>query len=182
MPSAVGASPGSAKRPEERIGGRRVGHRREQRLVARLGEHQPAVRVDRVAEQVLVATGVVEADDRTADERRAAEREEVVGRVVEQHCDVARRAGRQPIEEQRGEPARLVEVLGVRPLPVAELDRDAVAELASVAPQQRSRVVGDEWRLARRRGRCAEEAVMSCSVCARGPATGGAYRGRVHKR
>ena len=117
-----------------------VGDRRQQRLVARLGEHQAAVGVERVAQQVLVAARVVEADDRAADQRGAAEGEEVVGRVVEQHRDVARRVGRKLLEEQRREPARLLEVLGVRPLPVAELDRDAVAELARVAAQQRRRV------------------------------------------
>ena len=124
-----------------------VGDRRQQVFVPRFGEHQPAVRVDRVAEQVLVAAGVVEADDRAADERRAAEREEVVGRVVEQHRDVAGRAGRKALEEERGEATRLVEVLGVRPLAVAELDRDPFSELARVAPQQRGRVLGDERRL-----------------------------------
>ena len=71
-----------------------VGDRREQRLVARLGEHEPAVRVLRVAQEVLVAARVVETDDRGADQRRAPEREEVVGRVVEQDRDVARCAGR----------------------------------------------------------------------------------------
>ena len=124
-----------------------VGDGRQQVLVPRFGEHQPAVRVDRVTEQVFVAARVVEADDRAADERGASEREEVVGRVVEEHRDVAGRAGRKSLEEERGEPARLVEVLGMGPLPVAELDRDAVSELARVAPQQRGRVLGDERRL-----------------------------------
>ena len=57
------------------------------------------------------------------------------------------RVGRKALEEERGEPARLVEVLGVRPLAVAELDRDPFSELARVAPQQRGRVLGDERRL-----------------------------------
>src|SRR5262249_29416379 len=51
--------------------------------------------------------------------------------VVEQHRDVTRTLGRQPLEEQRGEPARLGEVLAVRPAPVPELDRHAVAEAAA---------------------------------------------------
>ena len=42
------------------------------------------------------------------------------------------RLGRQPLEEQRREPARLLEVLGVRPRAVAELDRGPVAELAAL--------------------------------------------------
>ena len=65
----------------------------------------------RVAQEVLVAAGVVEPDDRAADQRGAAEREEVVGRVVEQDRDVAGPVGRQALEEQRREPARLLEVL-----------------------------------------------------------------------
>ena len=92
-----------------------VGDRREQRLVARLGDHQPAVRVQRVAQEVLVAAGVVQPDDRGTDQGGAAEREEVVGRVVEQHRDVPRPVGGKPLEEQRREPARLLEVLGVGP-------------------------------------------------------------------
>ena len=134
-------------------------------------------------------------DDRAADERRAAEREEIVGRVVEQHRDVTRRARRQPLEEQRREAARLLEVLGVRPLPVAELDRDVVAELARVAPQQRGRVLGDQRRLPGRGRRARGDRLGSDSSrsgehwrsnsfddrTARGPGTGG-VRGRAQNR
>src|SRR5262249_18286952 len=70
------------------------------------------------------------------------------GRVVHEHRDVTRRARGQPFEEQRREPARLREVLGVGPLPITELDRDEVAELLVVPAQQRGRVLGDERRLA----------------------------------
>ena len=115
-----------------------------------LGDHQSAMRVQRVAQEMLVAAGVVEADDRRADQRRPAEREEVVGRVVEQHRDVARPVGRKALEEQRREPARLLEVLGVGPRPIVELDRDAITELLRVAPQQRGRVRRDERGLAGR--------------------------------
>ena len=66
-----------------------------------LGDHQVAVGVLDVAQEVLVAARVVEADDRRARERGATEREEVVGGVVEQHPDVraARRARRAALEE-----------------------------------------------------------------------------------
>jgi hypothetical protein len=49
--------------------------RGEQVLVAGLGDHEPAVGVLDVAQQVLVAAGVVEAHDCPADQRGAAERE-----------------------------------------------------------------------------------------------------------
>src|SRR5579871_2423648 len=94
------------------------------------------MRVARVAQQVLVATGVIQADDRTTDQRGATEREEVVGRVVEQDRDMTGTVSGQPLEEQRREPARLREVLGVRPALVAELDRDAVAVFGGIAAQQ----------------------------------------------
>ena len=97
-----------------------------------------------VAQEVFVAAGVVEPDDRATDECGAAEREEVVGRVVEQHRNVARPFVGKPLEKQRREPARLLEVLGVGPHPVAELDRDPVAELLVVPAQQRGGVGRDE--------------------------------------
>ena len=98
----------------------------------RFGDHEPAVRVLDVAEEVLAAAGVVEADDRRADQPGAAEREEVVGRVVEQHGDVPRPLTRQPFVEELREPARLREVLAVRPRAIAELDRERVAELVAL--------------------------------------------------
>ena len=60
----------------------------------------PHVRVLDVAQEVLIAPGVVEADDRRTRQRGATEREQVVGRVVEEHADVQRPAGRCPSEEQ----------------------------------------------------------------------------------
>ena len=120
------------------------GDRREQVVVPGFGDDQSAVRVLHVAQQMLAPAGVVEADDRGADERGAAEREEVVGRVVEQDRDVARTLARQPVREERREPARLLEVLGVRERAIAELDRGPVAVLACVAAEQRGRVRGDE--------------------------------------
>ena len=47
-----------------------------------LGDHEAGVRVLGVAQEMLVAAGVVEADDRGPDHRRPAEREEGVGVVV----------------------------------------------------------------------------------------------------
>jgi hypothetical protein len=97
-----------------------------------------------VAQEVLAPAGVVEPDDRRADERRAAEREEVVGGVVEQDRNVPRARARQAGREQRREPARLLEVLGVRERAIAEPDRGPVAVLPRVATQQRGRVRRDE--------------------------------------
>ena len=99
-----------------------------------------------VAQQVHVAPRVVEADDGGADQRRAPEREQVVGRVVGEHRDVARTGGRKPLGEQGREAHRLRVVVGVRPRGVAEPDRDPVAELVRVAAQQRRRVRRDERR------------------------------------
>ena len=129
-----------------RTGGRSFGDRSEQCLVAGLGEHQPAMRVLGVAQQVLAATGVVQPDDRAADERGAAEREEVVGGVVEQHRDVRRCARGQPLEEQVGKPHRLVVVLAMRPDAVTEADRGTVPDvgIGRVRTQERRGIRRDE--------------------------------------
>ena len=100
--------------------------------------------VQRVSQEVLVATRVIEADDRGADEPGTTEREEVVGGVVEQHRDMSGCAGRETLEEERREPARLLEVLPVGPGAVAELDRDPIAELLGVAAQECRRVRCDQ--------------------------------------
>ena len=78
---------------------------------------KPDVRVLDVAPQVLVAAGVVEPDDHRAGERGAAEREQVVGHVVEQDTDVQNAIGRarRLCEEQVGPADRLGQELGVRP-------------------------------------------------------------------
>ncbi len=127
-----------------------VGDRLEKRRVPGLGDHEAAVRVLDVAQQVHVAARVVETDYGRPDQRRAAEREEVVGGVVEQHRDMARAGIRELGREQRREPHRLLVVLRVRPLLGAELDRDPVAGLLGV-PAQEGRGVGrHEGRLPRR--------------------------------
>ena len=133
MLSTSGSRPGSSAVTGERVGQRRtergrgvvgigeprrhvgsgqsVGDRREQCLVTRLGDQEPAVGVLHVAQQLLVAPRVVHAHDRGAEQRGTAERKEVVGRVVEQDGHVTRAGGRENLVEQRREPARLREVL-----------------------------------------------------------------------
>ena len=91
---------------------------------ARLGDDELAVGVGDVAQQVLAAAGVVEADDGGAGEGGAAEGEEVLGHVVEQDGDM-----RRPVRVERGRGtgrahrARLGEELGVGPDAVAGADR-----------------------------------------------------------
>ena len=144
---------GEAGRVEDRrqLGG----DRREQRFVAGLGEHEAAMRVLGIAQEVLAPARVVQADDRAADERGAAEREQVVGRVVEQHRDVRRRALRQSLEEEVREAHRLDEVLAMGPDPIAEPDRRSTADVGvgRVRAQERGGVRRDERRLPRRRHR-----------------------------
>ncbi len=111
------------------------------------------MRVRDVAPDVLAPARVVHPDDRRAQQRGAAEREQVIGGVVEQHRDVARSGFGEPLVEQGREPARLLEVLAVGPLPVAELDRDIVRVLLGVAPQQCGRVGCNQRRLTRSRDR-----------------------------
>ena len=106
--------------------------------MAGLGDHEPAVGVLDVAQEVLAPAGVVEADDRRARQRRAAEREEVLGDVVEEHRDMRRPTGRQPIEEEVRPPAGLRDVLAVGPDPVLEPDRRAVAIAGSAALRRSS--------------------------------------------
>src|SRR5262249_60530691 len=75
-----------------------------------------------VAQEVLFAARVIEPDDRGAGERGASEREQVVGRVVEEHTDVQGAAGRRAREEHLGPAGRLVDVLTVGPRAVTEPD------------------------------------------------------------
>jgi hypothetical protein len=117
-----------------------AGHRLEQVLVARLGDDERAVRGHDVAEQMLVAARVVEADDRGAEQSCATEGEEVVGRVVEQHGHVAGPVDWEPLVEELGPPARLLVVPAVCPRLVGEADCEPVAVLLGVAPQQRGGV------------------------------------------
>ena len=114
-----------------------------------------------VAQEVLVAPRVVEADDRATDECRAAEREQIVGGVVEKYRDVVRPTRREALEEQRCEPAGFVEEFAVRPRPVRELDRDAIAELLGVAAQQ-GRGIGRNQRRLPRRGYRSRTQVRHC--------------------
>ncbi len=77
----------------------------------RLGDEQLHVGVGDVAGQVLAPPRVVEPDDARSDETRPADRDHVVGRVVEEHADVRWPVGAQPRTEHRREPdARLVEL------------------------------------------------------------------------
>jgi hypothetical protein len=119
-----------------------LGDRREEVLVAGLGHHEPDVRVRGVAQEVLFPAGVVQADDRRARQRRPTEREEVVGRVVEQEPDVERPVLGGSVEEQVGPAAGFRDVLLVRPDAVAELHRRPVADrgIGGVAAQQRGGV------------------------------------------
>ena len=128
-----------------------VGDRREQCLVPGLGDHESAVRVLHVAQEVLAAAGVVEADDRPRrSSAGAAEREQVVGRVVEQHRDVPRPLARQPRVEQRREPARLLEVLAWVHVRSPNLIAGRSPNSRRVAAQQRGGVRRDQRRLAGR--------------------------------
>ncbi len=75
---------------EQGIGGDRqlVSDRPEQSEVPRFGHDETHVGVHDVTQQMLVATRVVETDHRRSRQCRAAEREEVVGRVIQEHADV----------------------------------------------------------------------------------------------
>ena len=68
-PSVDAGSSASANRLDDEHRRKLARDRREQRLVPRLGDHEPAVGVLDVAQEVLAAAGVVEPDDRA---RRSA--------------------------------------------------------------------------------------------------------------
>ncbi len=119
--------------------------------MAGFGDDELEVGVGDVPGEMLAEARVVEPGDRHAREPGAAEREDIVRRVVEQHADV-RRTGRVeagPIE--RGEALRLGQEFRVRPDPVAEAESGTVAVMLDVASQQGRDVScreGDlgEWR------------------------------------
>ena len=108
-----------------------------------------------VAGQVLAASGVVQPDDARTDQARAADRDHVVGRVVEKHPDVRRPVRAQPRTQHRGEPdARLVE-LAVGDDKVPELENGAapIVGVLGVALEQVPRIGCGKRRLTGRRRR-----------------------------
>ncbi len=117
----------------------------------RLGDDQAAMGVLDVAEEVLTAAGVVQPDHRGARKRGAAEREEVLGHVVEEDRDVRRPAGRQPVEQEVRPAAGLRHVLAVGPDPVLEAQRGPRRNrrIGRVAAQECRRVRGRQRRLPR---------------------------------
>ncbi len=91
-------------------------------LMARFGDDELQVRVRHVAGEVLPEPRVVQAGHRHPREPGAAEGEDVVGGVVEQHADVRRTCRVQPGSVEGGEALRLGEQLRMRPDPLAETE------------------------------------------------------------
>ncbi len=112
--------------------------------MARLGDDEPAMGVDGVAEEMLAAAGVVQTHDGRAGERRPAEGEEVVGGVVQKDSDVGRGRRVDSGAEQPGEAAGLGEELPMGPGAVTELERRPVGagRVVAVGAKQRRGVRG----------------------------------------
>ena len=121
-----------------------VEHGGDQVVVSRLVDHQTAVGVADVVQQVGAAAGVVDTDHGGAGEGRTAEGEEVLRDVVEEDADVERAPRTLPGQEEIGPTAGLPVVLGVRHHPVLEADGGAAPDVGvvGVAPQQRGRTLG----------------------------------------
>ncbi len=89
--------------------------------MARLGDQELHIGVGDVARQVLVAPGVVQPDHHCPDKPRAAQREDIVRSVVQEHGDMGRSIGVEPRAIQRGESFGLEEELCMGPDLVAKV-------------------------------------------------------------
>jgi len=128
-------------------------HRRQQLLVARLGDEQLHVGVGDVGQEVLVAAGVVEPHHHRPDEAGGGQGEDVVGGVVEEHGHVRRPGRVEALAEQGGQARHLGEHLTVRPRAVPEPHGrpPGVLGVGAVAAHQGGGVGGRERRRPRRR-------------------------------
>jgi len=109
----------------------------EQLAVARLGHDQLAIRVGDVTSQLGPPSGRVDADDRIARERRCTQPRHHLGRVVEQHADVAGGAAIERSEEVAGSGRTSLGELGPRARLVLEAKRDAITVIRALADQVR---------------------------------------------
>jgi hypothetical protein len=91
-------------------------------------------------------------DDARPRQRRAAEGEEVLRDVVEEHAHVQRTVDGRAFEEQVREPVRLRDELAMGPHPVPEAQRGPVGDrgVGGVTAEQRGGVRRGHGRLARR--------------------------------
>ena len=93
----------------------------EQWRVRGLRDDDPAIGVADVVGELLAPAGRVDADDGRARERGAAEQEDVLGNVVEQHADMERPgAGKTGGAQHRRAYRALVRDLRPRPRPILE--------------------------------------------------------------
>ena len=161
--AGIAGAPGPGSRRRDRSGatappaGHGVARRRGGSSSARwprLGDQQVDVGVGEVAQQVLALRVWFRPDDGGAGERGAAEGEQVVGRVVEQHADVQRPVAGAggPARPGTGAPTgttrrrtRRGSTVARRSGPRPGGDR----RVGGVAPQQRRRVGRRQRRLAR---------------------------------
>ena len=95
----------------------------ELRLVPWFGDHELHVGMHDVASEMLPMPGVVQPGDGSTGQTGAAQREDIVGRVVEQDTDMRRAVRIEAGPEERGKALRLGQELGVGPDPVAEAKR-----------------------------------------------------------
>ena len=122
--------------------------------MARFGDQELHIGVGDISGQVLVAAGVVQADHHRPDQPCAAQREDIVGSVVQEHGDMGRPLGSSRCAIERRESFGLEEELGMSPRPVAEVKRGAagVAALPTIASQKGGDVLGGEGNLLEGRG------------------------------
>ena len=154
-PATGGSSP-SAKRSETRtppVSSHLLHGRTELGLVSRFGDHELHVGMVDVAGEVLAVSGVVQPHDGGPDQPRATQREDVVGRVVEEDTDMRGAVGMEAGAEQCGKALGFGEELGMAPHAVAEVKRGpiGVALVGAVPAQQGGRVrsrkrhLGQRW-------------------------------------
>ena len=108
--------------------------------------------------EMLAPTRVVQPNHGRAGQAGAAERKDVVGRVVHQETHVGGTAGVEPGAVQRGKALRFGEELAVCPHPVAEPEGRTVGMLGirAVVTQERRRVRSGEGHFGQRRSQASE--------------------------
>ena len=122
-------------------------------LVPRLGDHELHVCMDDVPGEMLPHPCVVQPDHRRTGQAGAAQREDVVGGVVEQKTDMRGAIRIEAGPKEGGEAFSLGQELGVGPDPIAETQCESVggAGIYPIPAQQRRGVRCRERHFGQRR-------------------------------
>jgi hypothetical protein len=131
-----------------------IGDTLKETLVTRLGDQELDIGVGNVPRQVFVATGVIKAHQRRSCQPGAAQRKNVVGRVVEEHRDMGWAVRIKPSTVHLGKSLSFGEELYMSPDVITETEGGTrcVPRVAAVASQKSGDVPGRKRNLVQGRG------------------------------